>query len=160
LEKEFLSLINEHQPILLKICRMYCDDKDDREDLFQEILVELWKSYPKFNGHSKFSTWMYRVGLNVAITSFRVRKKRPDKDQITVANENVPLGESERLDLIFGRELQAAIDVLNKFDKALVMLYLDEKSYREISEIMGITESNVGVKINRIKKQLYEILKP
>jgi RNA polymerase sigma-70 factor, ECF subfamily len=160
LEKEFLSLINEHQPILLKICRMYCDDKDDREDLFQEMLIELWKSYPRFNGKSKFSTWMYRVGLNVAITSFKIRNKRPDKDQMKETYENIPLNEQDRLDFTFDQELNAAINILNKFDRALLMLYLDEKSYKEISEIMGISESNVGVKINRIKKQLQEIIKP
>jgi RNA polymerase sigma-70 factor, ECF subfamily len=139
---------------------MYCDGNNDREDLFQEMLMELWKSYPRFNGLSKFSTWMYRVGLNVAITSFKTRRKRPDKDGIMSFHERVPSEETDRLDLVFNKELQAAIDILNKFDKALLMLYLDEKSYKEISEILGITESNVGVKINRIKKHLQEILKP
>jgi RNA polymerase sigma-70 factor, ECF subfamily len=139
---------------------MYCEDKDDREDLFQEMLMELWKSYPRFNGRAKFSTWMYRVGLNVAITSFKARNKRPDKNQMKETYENVPFNEQDRLDLTFDLELNTAINILNRFDKALLMLYLDEKSYKEISEIIGISESNVGVKINRIKKQLQKIIKP
>jgi RNA polymerase sigma-70 factor (ECF subfamily) len=139
---------------------MYCDDRQDSEDLFQEIVLQLWKSYSGFKGESKVSTWMYRVALNTAITRLRKAQRRPDSQRIIHHNVNVADGESDRLDLQYDAELQLAINTLNKFDRALMMLYLDEKSYGEISEIMSITESNVGVKINRIKNKLKSILNP
>ena len=160
MERAFLADINEHQRIILKVCSMYCDDRQDSEDLFQEIVLQLWKSYSGFKGESKVSTWMYRVALNTAITRLRKAKRRPDNQRIIHDNVNVADGGSDRLDLQYDAELQLAINMLNKFDRALMMLYLDEKNYSEISEIMGITESNVGVKINRIKSKLKSILKP
>jgi RNA polymerase sigma-70 factor, ECF subfamily len=139
---------------------MYCHDRQDSEDLFQEIVLQLWKSYSGFKGESKVSTWMYRVALNTAITRLRKAKRRPDSQRIIHDNVNVADGENDRLDLQYDAELQLAINTLNKFDRALMMLYLDEKSYGEISEIMSITESNAGVKINRIKNKLKSILNP
>jgi RNA polymerase sigma-70 factor, ECF subfamily len=139
---------------------MYCKDKGDFEDLFQEISMALWKSYPDFRGRSRESTWTYRVGLNIAITSFRKGSRRLDNHRITGLHHNLPERNDKRLDLQYEEELENAVDTLNKFDKALVLLYLEEKSYKEIGEIMGISESNVGVKINRIKKRLQEIIKP
>jgi RNA polymerase sigma-70 factor (ECF subfamily) len=103
---------------------------------------------------------MYRVALNTAITRLRKAKRRPDNQRIILDNVNMADGGSDRLDLQYDAELQLAINTLNKFDRALLMLYLDEKSYSEISEIMSITESNVGVKINRIKNKLKSILNP
>jgi len=122
---------------------MYCANKDDREDLFQEIVLQLWRSYPSFKGEAKVSTWMYRKPLT-----------RP----LSVDHQNLKDTAEHRIDLEYATELQTAINLLNNFDKALVMLYLDEKSYKEIAEIMAITESNVGVKINRIKRKLQEII--
>ena len=139
---------------------MYCDDRQDSEDLFQEIVLQLWKSYSGFKGESKVSTWMYRVALNTAITRLRKARRRPDNQRIIHDNVNVADRGSDRLDLQYDVELQSAINTLNKFDRALMMLYLDEKSYSEISEIMSLTESNVGVKINRIKNKLKSILNP
>lgn len=139
---------------------MYCDDPDDREDLFQEIVLQLWSSYGAFKGESKFTTWMYRVALNTAITRLRKWKRRPDNARFSMVEHNIPQPEDDRPDLEFDHELQTAIGTLNKFDKALVMLYLDEKSYSEMAEIMSISESNIGVKINRIKSKLKAILNP
>ncbi len=133
---------------------MYCDDNEDAEDLFQDILFQLWKSWPTFNSDSKVSTWMYRIGLNTAITRLRKNKQRPLFQSLTLAQHSIPNDSSQRLDILFDEELQNAIASLNKMDKGIVMLYLDEKSYKEIGEIMGLTESNVGVKINRIKEKL------
>jgi len=160
LEKEFINIISANQPIILKVCRMYCADKDDREDLFQEIVLQLWRSYPSFKGEAKVSTWMYRIGLNTAITSLRRSSRKPLTQPLSVDHQNLKDPAAHRIDMEYGTELQTAINLLNKFDKALVMLYLDEKSYKEIAEIMAITESNVGVKINRIKKKLQEIINP
>jgi len=160
LEKSFLKDINEHQGIILKVCSMYCDDRDDSEDLFQEIVLQLWKSYSGFKGEAKISTWMYRVALNTAITRLRKTKRRPDNQRL--GNDNFDIAEvaNNRLDIQFSAELQQAINMLNRVDRALMMLYLDETSYSEIAEIIGISESNVGVKINRIKNRLKSILNP
>jgi RNA polymerase sigma-70 factor (ECF subfamily) len=160
LEKSFLRDIHEHQGIILKVCSMYCDDRDDSQDLFQEIVLQLWKSYSRFKGEAKVSTWMYRVALNTAITRLRKTKRRPDNQRLDKDDFNITEVANSRLDIQFNSELQQAIDMLNRFDRALMMLYLDEKSYSEIGEIMGISESNVGVKLNRIKNRLKSILNP
>ncbi len=160
MEKAFLRDINNNQGIIIKVCRIYCSDQADFEDLFQEIVLQLWKSYARFNGLSKVSTWMYRVALNTAITSLRRKKRRPDRDRLTVAEHGVPSTDPLRIDVEYHQQLQDAVDSLNKFDRALMLLYLDEKSYKEMAEIMVITESNIGVKINRIKSKLKTILNP
>ena len=139
---------------------MYCSDNTDAEDLFQEMLLHLWKAYPQFNRDSKVSTWMYRIGLNTAITRLRKNNRRPQFQELLSVHNSMPEAGTQRMDLLFDKELQQAINSLNKLDKALLMLYLDEKSYKEIAEIMGFSESNVGVKINRIKKRLKEIMNP
>lgn len=138
---------------------MYCQDQQDAKDLFQEIVLQLWKSYPKFNGRAKVSTWMYRIGLNIAITSLR-RNKRTSTQPLSIAHENYADSTSQRIDVSYQQELKVAIDTLNRFDKALLMLYLDEHSYKEMAEIMEISEANIAVKINRIKNKLKIILKP
>ena len=137
---------------------MYGTNFTESEDLFQEILLQLWKSWPMFKAEAKVSTWVYRVSLNTAITRLRQNKNRPVLQTLTLAQESIKEVSTSRLDILFDKELQAAINQLNKFDKALLLLYLDEKNYREIGEIMGLSESNVGVKINRIKKKLKEII--
>ena len=91
MEKEFLQIITENQGIIHKVCSIYCDLEEDRRDLFQEIIVQLWKSYPSFRSESKFSTWMYRVALNTAITTFKKDKRQPDKSGISY--ENIQLAE-------------------------------------------------------------------
>ena len=139
---------------------MYCTEKDDREDLFQEIVLQLWRSYPSFKGEAKISTWMYRISINTAITSLRKNSRKPVTQALSVEHENINEITEQRIDVEYARELQLAINILSKIDKALVMLYLEEKSYKEIAEILGISESNVGVKINRIKKKLQELIKP
>ncbi len=139
---------------------MYCDDRDDSEDLFQEIMLQLWKSYSGFKGEARVSTWMYRVALNTAINRLKKAKRRPDNQRLDHHNSNIEEAANDRLDIRFGAELQQAINMLNRFDRALMMLYLDERCYSEIAEIMGISESNVGVKLNRIKSKLKSILNP
>ncbi len=156
MEKEFLKSVNEHQGILFKICRMYCTDNDDVNDLFQDMLLQLWQAWPSFKGASKLTTWMYRICLNTAIARLRKSSRSPAVQALTEAQYGVPDAGPQRLDILFDSELQAAIGDLNRVDKALIMLYLDEKNYKEIAEIMGFTESNVGVKINRIKTKLKE----
>jgi len=138
---------------------MYCNHHDS-EDLFQEIVLQLWKSYPTFNHESRITTWMYRVALNTAISSLRKGKRTLGNQQLSSLHDNLQENKDIRIDIQYDHALQQAILALNRFDKALVLLYLDENSYLEMSEIMGISESNIGVKINRIKKKLKQILNP
>ena len=135
---------------------MYRDTREDQEDLFQEIVLQLWKSYPKFRGESKVSTWMYRIALNTAIAIFR-------KNKIELEfNEKIPKEHhSKYIETPSENEerLFEAIRTLNKAERAIIALYLEDYSYNEIGEITGITENYVGVKISRIKEKLKNILK-
>ena len=154
-EQHFLALIQEHQGIIHKICRLYRDGKEDREDLFQEITYQLWKSFPSFKGEAKISTWMYRIGLNTAIASFR--KKKLDVEYQLVLPD-LPDHEVNEEYEIRQERLFAALKQLNESEKAIITLYLDELSYRQIAEIIGINENNVGVKLNRIKFKIQKLI--
>lgn len=139
---------------------MYCTERADGEDLFQEIVLQLWRAWPGFNRQSRVSTWLYRISLNTAITGFRRSRTRPVFSPLGIGNDNYAEPPPQRMDLQYAPELQQAISRLNKFDKSLLLLYLEDKSYSEIAEILGLSVSNVGVKINRIKKKLKEMLAP
>lgn len=160
LEHEFVSNLEKHQNIVHKICRMYTHDQESHNDLFQEITIQLWKAYPKFRGDSKFSTWMYRVALNTAITLYRKSKK----DLLTQDFDDVSFRiKAEVYDDEIEQQLKLmykAVKELNDIDKALVFLYLEDQSYKEISDTLGISEVNARVKMNRIKKTLKNILNP
>jgi RNA polymerase sigma factor (sigma-70 family) len=153
-EQEFISLLNQHQKIVYKVCNLYMDMHSDREDLFQEITLQAWKAYGSFRGEAKFSTWLYRVALNTAITFFRKEKKKP----AIYSTDLLPEQPDENDDPIEEqvKAMYAAIGELSKIDKAIVMLYLEDYSYIEIGEMMGITANNVAVKMNRIKTKLRE----
>ena len=153
-EKEFIHLLNQHQKIIYKVCNLYMDLHSDREDLFQEITLQAWKAYGNFRGDAKFSTWLYRVALNTAITFFRKDKKKPD----IYSTDTMPEKMEENFDPVEEqvKAMYAAIGELSRIDKALVMLYLEDYSYQEIGEMMGITANNVAVKMNRIKVKLKE----
>ncbi len=160
LEHQFVTNLERHQNIVHKICRMYTNDKDSHNDLFQEITIQLWKAYPKFRGDSKFSTWMYRVALNTAITLYRKSKKdirTQDYDEISFKIKAKEYNDETEQQL---KLMYKAVKELNDIDKALVFLYLEDQSYREISETLGISEVNARVKMNRIKKALRNILNP
>jgi RNA polymerase sigma-70 factor, ECF subfamily len=160
LEHSFVTQLEENQNIVHKICRLYTNDSDAHNDLFQEITIQLWKAYPKFRGDAKFSTWMYRVALNTAITLFRKSKRKIETQDFEgvsfkmTAEEYDPLIE-EQMKLMY-----SAVKTLNDIDKALVFLYLENKNYAEISETLGISEVNSRVKMNRIKEKLRSILNP
>lgn len=159
IEKEFAQRVDESQGIIHKVCRMYCDDQTHKEDLFQEIVLQLWKSYSSFRGESKFSSWMYRVALNVAIQDFRKEKKRKYlflesfefKEPTTLPQNDY---KDERI-----RALYKAISKLDKIEKAIILLHLDEIPNDEIAEIVGITQNNVRVKMTRIRTKLAETIK-
>ena len=152
-KETFLRLLEEHKGIIIKICNGYCQAKDDKEDLSQEIVYNLWKAFARYTADYKFSTWLYRVALNVAISYYRKEKRSL---QYTPYDENLIIfsdGYNEELEgnLLL---LQQFILELKEIDKSIMLLYLDDKNYREIAEITGISETNVATKINRIKTNL------
>lgn len=158
MEREFLEIIKNNQGIIHKVCNVYCDDQDDRDDLFQEIVAQLWKSFPSFRKESKFSTWMYRVALNTAITSFKKTKRRPDQSRLTYENFQIKdvNYDTETEDYI--KQLHRAVAQLTGVEKSIILLFLEDKKYEEIAEITGITQNYVRVKMNRIKKKLKKFM--
>ena len=153
-KEDFLSVIDANKRIIFKICNSYCKNADDREDLAQEVIFQLWRSWSSFNANYKLSTWMYRITLNVAISFYRKERKTTETvligdHVIEIADEQIE--ESLETNL---NALQQFINELKPLDKALMILYLEEKPQKEIAEIMGITSSNVATKIGRIKEQL------
>lgn len=160
LEHQFISELESNQNIVHKVCSLYTNDSHAHNDLFQEISIQLWKAYPKFRGESKFSTWMYRVALNTAITLYRKSKKRVQTQEYDAVLYKIKADQYDdtqerQLKLMYG-----AIKQLNDIDKALVFLYLENKDYTEISSTLGISEVNARVKMNRIKNKLRTILNP
>jgi len=159
LEAEFILLLDLNQNILHKICKIYTSDADAHKDLFQEMVIQLWRSYPQFKGASKFSTWAYRVCLNTAISLFRVKKRNIQTLQWKESfnqlhGEEYDADQEEKLTFLY-----AAVRQLNDIEKALVYLYLEEKNYTEIAETLGISEGNARVKMNRIKTKLKLLIK-
>jgi RNA polymerase sigma-70 factor (ECF subfamily) len=159
LQEAFIRLMNENHGILYKICRMYGDSEPDRQDLFQEIVVQLWRSYPSFRGDSKFSTWLYRIALNTAISDLRKQRRyiaTVDPDNLPTQVQDIQYN-TEKEDQL--QSLYAAINRLTEVEKALTMLYLEDKSYAEMEDILGIPQNNLRVKMNRIKEKLRKMTK-
>ena len=155
-DAEFLQLIRDNKGILFKISNSYCRNRDDREDLMQEIIYQLWKSAGSFDTNRKFSTWMYRIALNVAISYYRQQRRSGlhitfggELHLMELADSPAEADTEEKIEL-----LQQFISEQNELDKALMILYLEERPYREIAEILGITETNVATKLSRIKGRL------
>ncbi len=147
---EFDRMLHEHQGIILKVCRSFSSQKEDQKDLFQEILYKLWKGKDSFKNHSKTSTWIYKVCLNHAIDLSRKKKIQTYEREL----ENIPEPRKESdYDL---EALYLAIQKLSPLNRALIVLYLDQLSYKEIGEIIGLSDKNVGVKLVRVKKELKE----
>ena len=159
MDQEFLEFLNRYQRVLRRVCRMYADSPEDREDLFQETVYQLWRSYPTFRGGSSRGTWVYQVALNTAISALR-RKTKADKrvaleaDLMQVSSPDPGGSGAGRTDLLY-----RMIRRLNQVDRALVLLYLEDLSYKELANILGLSESNVGVKLNRIKAKLRSFAK-
>lgn len=160
-EIKFVTLVQEHQNLIHKICRLYTNSDAEHKDLFQEITIQLWKAYPKFRGDAKFSTWMYRIGINTAISLYRKSKSRIQSFSFDDVSYKIP--QTETYDDTQDQQLKsiyAALNHLNDIDKAVILLYLEDKSYKEISDTIGISEVNARVKMNRIKKKLKTQLNP
>jgi RNA polymerase sigma factor (sigma-70 family) len=156
LEIEFEALIKQYELLIYKVCRIYAYTQSDRDDLYQEIVLQLWNAYPSFQGRSKFSTWLYRVAINTAISGLRRQKDFIDSYEpsaLPMHAEEAPYEEGQV------KELYRAIGQLNEIDKALVMLYLEDKTYEEMEEIMGISSGTLRVKMNRVKEKLRQLTK-
>jgi RNA polymerase sigma factor (sigma-70 family) len=157
LQEKFQTLVDEHKKILYKVCNSYCRDPDSRDDLAQEIILQLWRSFPKFDGRCRFSTWMYRIALNIAISFYR---------RETTRRRHLISGEQHLLEIAGATESQPEdvrllyelIDELDPLEKALILLYLDGNSYQEIADVLGITETNVATKISRLKTKMKQEL--
>jgi len=155
----FLELIEQNQEIIHKICCLYAGNMDDNKDLGQEIICQLWKSYQSFRGDSKFTTWMYKVALNTALLNLRRYRNRVNTENLKRHHEDISYENSDPEKYRKIGILYEAINQLREFDRAIVLLYLEQFSYKEISEVTGISESNVSVRLVRIKKTLKELLK-
>ena len=154
LEKIFLEHIEKHKGVVFKISKMYMDNFDDQKDLFQEITFQAWKAFPKFEGRSEFSTWLYRIALNTAIVFLKTEKKRTlfgnnDFDQLTISAEEYDDTQDLRL-----KKMYDAIHQLNPIDKALIFYFLEDYSGKQMAEQLGLTEVNCRVKLNRAKLRL------
>ena len=157
LQQEFLEKIECHKGMIFKVSKMYVDHQEDREDLYQEIVFQLWKSYQKFEGKSQFSTWLYRVSLNTALTFLKSEKRKPDN---AFLHENLDVAEESQDDKEVQLQLfYKAVHELNPIEKALIFLFLEGQSHKEIATNLGITEVNARVKLNRTKEKLQQIIK-
>lgn len=157
-ENQFVEIIKTHQGILHKVCGMYRHDHDNKKDLFQEIVIQLWRAFPKFRQESKISTWIYQIALNVAISDFRKESRSPQRVELSENLMNIS-------DNIYDNSTEEQIEImhhaiaqLSAIEKAIVMLYFEEKDNEEIAEIMGITQNNVRVKMTRIREKLRTIV--
>lgn len=159
-EHQFVCELENNQNIVHKVCSLYTNDRDSHKDLFQEIAIQLWRAYPKFRGESKFSTWMYRVALNTAITLYRKSKKSIKTQDYESVIFKIKADEYDETQEQHLKLMYNAVKELGDIDKALVFLYLEDKNYTEIAETLGISEVNARVKMNRVKNKLRTILNP
>jgi RNA polymerase sigma factor (sigma-70 family) len=151
--QEFHALVEQHRGILYKVAKTYCQDESERQDLIQEIMIQLWQAFPRYNPQYKISTWVYRIAINVAISFFRKYQRR--KSTVDLSDPPMYITEPENV------EKEAQLQLLEQFihelrdiDKALMLLYLEDRSQAEIAEILGLSLSNVSTKVGRIKEQL------
>ena len=153
MEADFLNMLREYNRIIYKVASFYADENNTLDDLYQDVVLNLWKAFPNFREESRISTWIYRIALNTCVTFYRNSRRRPNCVEITpdikaYAEENEAVA-----------ELYVCINRLGKLERALILLYLEDRPYKEIAEIMGITATNVSTKINRIKEKLKQISK-
>jgi RNA polymerase sigma-70 factor (ECF subfamily) len=158
-EKEFIELINQHQGLIHKVCIMYENDSEVRNDLFQEIVLQLWKSYKTFRGEAKITTWMYRIALNTAISGFRKHARRLQTEDLKELHFNISDHWADEREEELQR-LQSAIRQLSEIERAMIMMALEEVPYEDIAETIGITQNNVRVRMNRIREKLKKIMRP
>ena len=158
-QKELLHQLSENQGIIHKICRIYTDNIHDHEDLFQEIVIQTWKSYSNYRGDAKFSTWIYKIGLNTALALFKKKNHKKEELHENLTHFKIYDDNSHEEKNAQIQAMYDAIHLLSDVEKALIMMFLEDKPYKEISEILGITEGNARVKMNRAKEKLRTLIK-
>jgi len=151
-EKEFLNMIREHRGIIYKVASIYADKENILDDLYQEVVLNLWKAFPDFRKESAYSTWIYRIALNTCISFYRKSSRKPMYVELSP-----DLKISSEDNSLYVNELYTLINQLNKLERAIIFLYLEDRPYKEIADIMGITPTNVSTKINRIKEKLIKM---
>ena len=157
-QQDFITLIKENEGVIFKVTLVYTFNEEDQKDLYQEIVCQLWKSFDSFRGDSKISTWMYRIALNTAITNLKKEKRKGNRVPLDISL----LNKIDEIDTIIDDRLKilyAHIKKLNTVEKGIVLLYLEGKSYDEIAVITGFSVTNIGTRLNRIKKKLKSQIK-
>lgn len=155
-EQKFINLINQHQGLIHKVCIMYENDPEIRNDLFQEIVLQLWKSFGSFRGEAKITTWMYRIALNTAISGFRKETRKVKTEDLKEVHFNISEGGDDTEEGL--QKLQSAIRQLSEIDRAMIMMALEEVPYEDIAETIGISQNNVRVRMNRIREKLRKMM--
>ncbi|MBF9236738.1 sigma-70 family RNA polymerase sigma factor [Hymenobacter sp. BT683] len=157
---DFVAALNEYQPLLRRVSRLYCQDAEDRQDLFQEMVLQLWRAWPRYVPQPgvKLSTWLYRIALNVAISNLRQRTRRPAPGELDAEALAVALAPETGPDAEDRAALYQAIGRLSEVDKAFILLYLEDRPYDEMADILGITQNNVRVKMHRVQEKLRSFL--
>ena len=155
-EQTFIGLIKEYERVIYKVCYLYATVNAPLDDLYQEVVLNLWKAYPHFRGECKPSTWIYRIALNTCISFMRKGKNIPETVQLT---QEADRSEEDDETQIMLRQLYRLINRLGGLEKSIILLYLEEKSYEEISKITGLTVTNVATKLSRIKEKLRKMKK-
>lgn len=160
LAPDFVAVLNQYQPLLQRVCRLYCPDAAARQDLQQEIVLQLWRAWPSYEARAgaKVSTWLYRVALNVAISELRQRTRKPAPTPFGMTAPEVAAAPESGPDTEDLAQLYSAIERLSDVEKAFVLLYLEERSYEEMADILGITQNNVRVKMHRVQDKLRQLL--
>lgn len=153
-ETRFMAVVNDSRQMIYKVCYMYATDNDHFNDLYQEVLASLWQGLDSFRGDSKLSTWVYRTAINTCVTFFRKNKKHGQNTMSLDDVTDLPAEDTTRAELL--KEMYRLISGLNKMDKALIMMWLDEMSYDEISDVTGLTRNNVATRLRRIKQRLVD----
>ena len=152
LEKDFLEMIGAKKRTIYKVCYIYANDQDDLNDLFQETVLNLWKSFPRYRGDSTLNTWVYRIAMNTCITFLRRSSSRPQTVPITAQVASSLETDEETASRL--RDLYRLINQLGKLERALILLWLEERSYQEMADILGLSKANVAVKLTRIREKL------
>ncbi len=155
LEEDFVQMVQQYERIIYKACYLYTSDVLPVEDLYQEVVINLWRGYPRFRGESKLSTWIYRIAVNTCISIIRKEDKRPKRSELSVELANVLPSAQDMMKEV--KELHRLIKTLPTIDKAIVLLYLEGMTHGEISEVTGLTPNNIAVKFKRIKDKLKEM---
>lgn len=152
IEEAFTTVIKENENLIYKIARLYTNNTEDQDDLFQEIVIQIWEAFRRFRNDSKVSTWVYRIAMNTAITDLRKRKRYVrwiPLDRSVLNYSEMQSQQDDKLDFLY-----QCIKDLNELDKGIIFLYLENKSYSEIADAIGLSETNVGTRISRIKQKI------